>query len=74
MSPTAEQIKQDALGLPVDDREAIAEALFASLLDAEIAEAWNEEAERRYQEIRSGSAKTIPAAEALAQLRERLGL
>lgn len=66
-SLTAEQIREAAMSLPPEERELMAEALIASLpldpaLEATI--------ERRYEEMRSGKVKGIPAEEVVRGLRE----
>jgi len=66
MADLAEVLKT-ALGLGVQDRAALAEQLLASLEELSPAEAdqlWAEEAERRLEALRAGTATTIPAKEA----------
>lgn len=74
MKLTPEQLEAELLQLPTSLRARLAEALLDSLeeADSEIDLAWANEAERRYQELRSGSVKGISAADALAKARARL--
>lgn len=70
-----DQITQDALSLPSDARAALAERLLQSLDDKELSEidqAWVDEAERRYQELKEGKVSGIPASEVFTQIREEL--
>jgi putative addiction module component (TIGR02574 family) len=74
MKLTPEQLEAELLQLPRSVRARLAEALLDSLeeADTEIDAAWADESERRYQELRAGSVKGVPAAEALAKARARL--
>jgi putative addiction module component (TIGR02574 family) len=70
----AEDVIQTALGLPVEDRAALAERLLASLDDLDERESdrlWGEEAERRLVAYRAGSASARPAEDVYARA-ERL--
>ena len=70
MDTTLEILEERALTLTVSERAALAQRLLASLdEDSEIDDAWAAEADRRIAEIESGVVKTIPIAEALAQVR-----
>jgi Putative addiction module component len=70
MNIPLERIEAELLALPHDIRAQLAELLLSSLEDEdEIAEAWDEEADRRYQELLAGEVEEIPADQALAQLR-----
>ncbi len=69
-----EDVIQTALGLPVEDRAALAERLLASLDDLDEHESdrlWGEEAQRRLVAYRNGTAEAHPAAEVYARA-ERL--
>lgn len=67
------EIEAQALLLSSQERAHLAEVLIASLdEDLALERAWIVEAERRYEEIRSGRAQTIPAAEVMAELNELL--
>lgn len=75
MTVDLDQITQEALSLPSDARAVLAERLMKSLDDAELTEidqAWIEEAEKRYQELKEGKVQGIPADEVFAQIREEL--
>jgi hypothetical protein len=68
-----EQLEAEALKLPVGVRAHLAERLISSLdEDSEIEEAWEVEAESRYQQYLAGEMGTIPAADALEQIRAEL--
>jgi putative addiction module component (TIGR02574 family) len=70
MSPDLDECEAQALKLAPRDRAALAERLISSLDaldDAENERLWLEEAERRYQEYRSGN---IPARSAEDVLRD----
>lgn len=70
-----DEIAADAMKLPLRDRVRLAQRL-ASSLDGEIepgVEAlWVAEAERRFEELRSGKVTGIDAAEAFKNAREAL--
>lgn len=75
MARTLADVEEEALGLELDDRAALAATLLRSL--EEISEAENErlwlaEAERRRQEIESGQVEAIPGAEVLRRLRAEI--
>lgn len=75
MDAHAQQILQNALGLPPDDRIEIADALMLSVdpaLGADLDPAWADEIKRRLDEIDSGQAKMIPAEEVMRAMRDRL--
>jgi hypothetical protein len=58
MSPQFRQLEEQALRLPPEDREILADALLHSLDQAplsDVDEAWVEEAELRYQAWREGT-------------------
>jgi len=69
------EIARQAQRLPAVERERLAERLLAPLANrrlSKIDEAWVAEAERRYRAWKRGRRKAIPAAEALATIREEL--
>jgi putative addiction module component (TIGR02574 family) len=69
---TNQLLEAEVLKLPSHERARLAELLLASLdEDDEIMEAWADVAERRYEELRSGAVKAIPAEEVIAQARAR---
>jgi putative addiction module component (TIGR02574 family) len=64
------------LGLPEKDRATLAGLLLKSLeeggpIDPDIEEAWSLETERRWNEIESGTVKTIPWDEVKAKLQRQ---
>ena len=72
---TVEELMREALRLDPTDRAAIAHELLNSLetlSEAEIEQLWLDEALRRNAEIEAGTARTIPADEAIARARARL--
>lgn len=69
---TVYDVEAEALKLPSHERARLAEVLIASLDEEdEVAEAWADEAERRYEELRSGKVQGIPADEVFAKIRAR---
>lgn len=71
-----DQLTQEALSLPNDLRLQLVETLLASfedVIDDTIQSEWLSEAQRRRDEIRTGSIQPIAGDEALAQVRELLG-
>jgi putative addiction module component (TIGR02574 family) len=65
-----EIVEAQALKLSAEERAELADRLIASLFeDQEIEDAWAAEVERRIEEIESGRAKLVPAAEAIARIR-----
>ena len=73
METQLELLESEVLKLSPSARTALAQRLLASLEeDDETDETWTEEIERRVAEIEAGSAKLIPVAEALAQVRSKL--
>lgn len=68
-----QELEAEILKLPSHERARLAEALIASLDEEdEVARAWVEEAGRRYQELRSGTARGVPAEDVFARMRDRL--
>jgi putative addiction module component (TIGR02574 family) len=68
MSSQLEIVEAQALKLTAEERAQLADRLIASLFgDHETEEAWAAEVERRIEEIESGRAKLVPAAEAIAR-------
>lgn len=69
-----QEMEAELLKLPSHERARLAEVLIASLDEEdEIARAWADEAERRYEELRSGAVKGIAAEEVFARIREQIG-
>lgn len=63
-----EDVEEEALGLPLEERAALAETLLRSLegiSEAENEHLWLAEAERRRQELRDGKAEALPGEEVL---------
>jgi putative addiction module component (TIGR02574 family) len=71
MTAALKSIAETVEQLPAKERVYLAERLIASLDEAELETAWEEEAIRRRDEVRSGKVKTVPAAEAYRRI-ERL--
>lgn len=70
MATELEIIEAQALKLSADERAKLADRLIASIFeDHEIEAAWEAEVERRIEEIESGRAGLIPAAESIARAR-----
>jgi putative addiction module component (TIGR02574 family) len=65
-----EIVEAQALKLSPEERAQLAGRLITSLFeDHEIEDAWAAEVERRIEEIESGRAKLIPAADFIARAR-----
>lgn len=68
-----EQVKDGALQLPLEDRSRLAPRLLESLDDDDdVSPEWKDEIDRRLQEIDDGTAKMIPHAEVMANVRAGL--
>lgn len=78
MPRTLEQIEDEVLSLPEESRARLMERLLLSLQgqgtpdDEDIARAWVEEAERRDDEMSSGSEEGLPAEKVFSKLRSSL--
>ena len=75
MSPESSDLLKLALGLPVEERAALANSLLDSLDDegsASAEDAWNREVSRRMTALNSGEAVTVPWEEVQRQLRARV--
>jgi putative addiction module component (TIGR02574 family) len=79
MSTRFEQLASDAMKLPVRDRVRLAQQLVATIdedtetaTEKEIEELWFAEAERRLDELRSGSVQGVDAEDAFRNARESL--
>ena len=74
MSTLVDELSQQALELPPEERVRLAERLLATVheVDAEVDAAWDEEIKRRLAEIDNGTAKLIPAEEVFAEVRRIL--
>lgn len=76
MSPQLKEVENQALLLPVTDREILVQALVHSLDNAPLAdidEAWIQEAEKRYREFKDGTTQGIPGDRIFTDLRRELG-
>ena len=70
MSSQLEIVEAQALKLSPEERAQLADRLVASLFkDQEIEDAWAAEVERRIEELESGRATLIPAAESIDRAR-----
>lgn len=70
MPDQLEIVEAQALKLTAEERARLADRLIASLAeDLAVEDAWAVEVERRIEEIESGRAKLVPAAEAIARAR-----
>lgn len=70
---TVEQIAEEALALPSEERAVLADRLVESLDPAEdgyVQQLWATEACRRRDDVRSGRVETIPGGEALERVRQ----
>ena len=75
MSSASSKILQQALALPEEERRRVGETLVGSVphdSDAEIEEAWNQEAIRRAERLERGEVESLDGAEALRKLRAKL--
>ena len=71
MNVRVDHLLDEVLGLPVEERSAVAAALIDSLegiADSSVPQAWRQELLRRREALRSGAAKAVPWAEARARL------
>ncbi len=71
MNARVDHLLDEALGLSVEERSAVAAALIDSLegaADGTVSEAWRRELLKRREALRSGAAKPTPWAEARARL------
>jgi putative addiction module component (TIGR02574 family) len=66
----ADNLIQEGLQLPPDDRLRVAEKLMDSIPEDEIAQAWLDEVERRKSAWDAGLVEGIDGDEAIRQLRE----
>ena len=70
---SVQELEAEILKLPSHERARLAEVLIESLDEEdEISRAWADEAERRYEELRSGGVEAVPAEEVFARIRSRL--
>ena len=75
MSVQAEELSEQLLTLPRDDRAQMARRLIASLeteTSEKVEAAWREEIARRTRELDEDLVETIPGDQVLAEIRQRL--
>ena len=75
MSTPFEEMATEAMKLPLRDRVRLAQRLASSLgdeVETNVEEFWLAEADRRLEELRTGKAEGIDAAEAFARARRDL--
>ena len=71
MNARVDHLLDEVLGLPAEERSAVAAALIDSLegsADASVSEAWKRELLRRRDALRSGASVAMPWAEARARM------
>lgn len=73
-SENLQELRREVLSLPHSTRALIAEEFLESLEEenSEVETAWAKEAERRFEEIKSGKVKTIPGEAVLLKARALL--
>jgi putative addiction module component (TIGR02574 family) len=69
---SVQEIKEQALKLPMQDREWLAQELWASVEDREISPEEGAEWKRRLDDLESGRVRGIPVEETLARVEQRL--
>ena len=72
MTQKSQVVLEQALKLTPQERAEVAEQLIASLdegPDAEVEQAWQEEVQRRLQQVERGEVKTVPWEEVQRRLR-----
>lgn len=75
MARTLDEVRSEAMQLSLEERSALADELWESTLSdeaREIQEAWLDVAERRAEEIRTGTAVTYPIEESIERVRAKL--
>ena len=75
MARTVQEIEAEIRSLAAGDRDRLLRDLVADLdgtRDPEIEAAWLKEAQKRYEELRSGAVKAIPANEVIRKARAGL--
>lgn len=73
---TIEELEEELVNLSDPEKKQLLRRLIADLdegRDEDVERAWLEEAQRRYKELKDGVVKAVPAGEAIARARERLG-
>ena len=72
MTQKSQVVLEEALKLSPNERAEVAEQLIASLEEApdtDVEQAWQEEVQRRLQQVERGEVKTIPWEEVQRRLR-----
>ena len=75
MAKTVEEIEREIRSLSDDERIHLLRNLVADLddgRDPEVEKAWLKEAQRRFEELRSGVVEGIPAEDVFKSARDRL--
>jgi len=75
MARTVQELEAEIRQLAAADRDRLLRDLVADLdgaPDKEIEAAWLAEAQKRYEELRSGTVKAVPADEVIRKARARL--
>ena len=72
MTMALKNIAETIVQLPPKDRVFLVERLLDSLEDADIEQAWVEEAKRRRDEVRSGKVKRLPAEDVYRRIEKLL--
>ena len=73
MSSTLEKLAAEAMKLSPPDRADLADLLWVSVEpEADIAAAWNEEIQRRIDDLEAGRTEAIPAEQVFAEVRATL--
>ena len=67
-----EKLEEELLALPRVVRQHLAGVLSSSLEDGDVSRVWDEEADRRFRAFLAGGLTSVPAKEAIAQLRSQL--
>jgi len=72
---TAKKILEDALGLPADERAALADALNQSLSHVvDLSPAWKAEIASRIEAVERGESRLVPGDEVAARVRAALAV
>jgi putative addiction module component (TIGR02574 family) len=72
MTAALKVLAETVVQLPPKERAFLAERLLASLDDADVEDAWINEAKHRRDEMRSGSVKAISSAEVYRRIKRLL--
>ena len=69
-----EDLFDEAISLPVEARTQLVDKLLQSLnpVNSETDKLWAKEAEKRVEEIRSGSVETVPGDQVCSKIHKRL--